>query len=105
MSSSSCIHTATLPANVQVSVAVGLNEIDGRPLILSSAELYDPVAETWTATGDLGTARVYDTATLLPNGKVLVAAGNNSFNFLSSAELYDPATGTWTYTGNLTFAR
>jgi len=53
----------------------------------------------------MGTARVGDTATLLPNGKVLVAAGNNRFNFLSRVELYDPATGTWTYTGNLTFAR
>src|SRR5262249_13388760 len=38
------------------------------------------------------------TATLLPNGKVLVAAG---YNGLSSAELYDPASGTWTVTGSL----
>ena len=49
--------------------------------------------------------RTYDTATLLFSGKVLVAGGNNRFNFLSRVELYDPATGTWTYTGNLTFAR
>ena len=45
---------------------------------------------TWTATGNLGTARKNHTATLLPNGKVLVAGGNNS-TALSSAELYDPA--------------
>ena len=47
----------------------------------------------------------YHTATLLPNGKVLVAGGTNSGAVLSSAELYDPATGTWTATGSLGTAR
>ena len=59
---------------------------------LSSAELYDPASGTWTATGSLGTARDAHTATLLPNGKVLVAGGNNG-PALSSAELYDPGLG------------
>src|SRR5438874_2309277 len=47
-------------------------------------------------TGSLVTARFGQTATLLPNGKTLVAGGaGTAFNTLASVELYDPATGTW----------
>ena len=60
--------------------------------ILRSAELYDPASGTWSATGSLTTARYDHTATLLPNGKVLVAGGYNG-GPLSSAELYDIGLG------------
>jgi Galactose oxidase, central domain/Kelch motif len=58
-------------------------------------------------TGSLLEARAVHTATLLPNGKVLVAGGaiNGGNNSIASAELYDPASGTWTATGSLTTAR
>lgn len=68
--------------------------------VLVGAELYDPATETWTATGAPSTNR-YVTATLLLNGKVLVASGNRTF----TAELYDPESGTWSATGSLTWDR
>jgi WD40 repeat protein len=62
--------------------------------------------QTWTATGSLATARQEHSATLLPNGQVLVAGGfDGSGTVLASAELYDPASGTWTATGSLATAR
>lgn len=60
------------------------------------------VANTWTPTGSLNTARVYHTATLLADGKVLVTGGQDSSGAaLSSAELYDPGSGAWTPTGSM----
>jgi hypothetical protein len=57
------------------------------------------------ATGSLTTGRYRHTATLLPNGKVLVVGGSGTIGFLSSAELYDWKTGVWTATGSLTTGR
>jgi hypothetical protein len=95
-------HTATLLPNGKVLVAGGSSS-DGGDGALASAELYDVMSGTWSATGSLGTARSHQTATLLPNGNVLVAGGYNvgEGGALASAELYDPASGTWTATGNL----
>src|SRR6266436_503421 len=64
-----------------------------------------PASGNWTATGSLNNARFLHTATLLPNGKVLVAGGSGITGILANAELYNPASGTWTATGSLNTAR
>jgi len=63
---------------------------------------------TFQRTGSMNVARISHTATLLSNGEVLVAGGDNSSlggNCPSSAELFNPSTGTWTLTGCMTTAR
>ncbi|MGF6792797.1 Kelch repeat-containing protein [Paraburkholderia sp. 35.1] len=58
----------------------------------------------WLPADAMNLGRYEHTATLLPNGKVLVVAGYNK-RALTSAELYDPASDTWSQTGNLVVPR
>lgn len=59
----------------------------------------------FAATGSMAAARLGHTATLLPNGKVLVAGGYNSGGILASAELYDPVSSSWSSTGTMATPR
>jgi N-acetylneuraminic acid mutarotase len=98
-------YTATLLQNGMVLIAAGSDSIPGGTK-LNSAEVYDPASELWTQTGNLSFARYHHTATLLPNGLVLVAGGEGDGAIkLTSAELYDPASGTWSDTGSLNIGR
>jgi hypothetical protein len=109
------VHTATVLPNGTVLIAGGATqggfEFPGFGIGITSAEVYDPVTNSFSPTGEMGTARYAHTATRLPNGKVLVTGGFNrvdaqsSGNALSTAELYDPTTGAFTPTGSMATAR
>ena len=94
-------HTATLLQNGKVLIAGGGKEAgQGLYVGLANAELYDPGAGTFTATGNMTVGRYNHTATLLGNGQVLIAGGSGD----TSAELYDPAAGAFAATGNMSTA-
>ena len=95
---------AALLQDGRVLVAGG-NPVHGG-LPVASAELYDPDSNTWTPAANMLEARLENTVTRLPNGKVLLAGGINSANtYSASAELYDPDSDTWSSAGSLSVAR
>lgn len=109
-------HSGVLLPNGQVLIAGGTNGAIGSNgydlVILKTAELYDPSAGRFTATGKMAGVRMYHSAVLLPNGRVLVSGGLYTYKprlryavATNSAELFDPATGIWSSAGNMSVAR
>src|SRR5688572_2675087 len=98
-------HTATLLPDGRVLIAGGFREEGTSEIAISSAEIFDPETNTFTPTGDLNAPRNGHTATLLPNGQVLIAGGWDQSGRTSTAELYDPQTGTFEYTGSMMVPR
>jgi N-acetylneuraminic acid mutarotase len=96
------LFTATLLQNGKVLVTGGsTSNAPSNFGVTDSAEVYDPDSGTWTPIANLNSTRLWHTATLLRNGKVLVVGGWDGSSILESAELYDPETNTWSPTGSL----
>jgi WD40 repeat protein len=113
--------TSTLLQNGGVLITGGFSfdssacDQNGNSPAVASAEIYDPSNGSFAPTGSMAEVRGGHTATLLTNGKVLIAGGDNTEGdmlpfFLPgdssvTAEVYDSATGRFTFTGNMVTPR
>jgi hypothetical protein len=100
-------HTATLlPSTGEVLIAGGEDPAavnTGSSMPKKTAEIYNPQTGTFRKVkGQMAAGHSKHTATLLPNGKVLIAGGNG---YCKTAEIYDPATDGFTTVGNLSIGR
>ncbi len=78
------------------------------PLPSSSAEIFDPVTNTWSATDDLTEPRIGHLLLSLQDGQVLVIGGSHDGecclhenSYVKVIEIYDPGTGLWHIAGEL----
>ncbi|WP_426367958.1 Kelch repeat-containing protein [Streptomyces sp. E-08] len=105
------MHSTTLLADGRVLVAGGSGGSAAYPVqALDSAEVYDPDERRWSDGGRMGQGRCGHSATLLPDGRVLVAGGTaarspDSERSLVSAEVFDPESGRWSPTAPMLDAR
>jgi hypothetical protein len=89
----------TCPGQGQATIQASFGTFAGSTSVSVTGSSFFPV-------GSLITPRVYHTATLLANGKVLIVGGQDqNSSEIAGAELYDPATGMFTATGSLAQAR
>lgn len=92
MNAARAAHTCTTLQDGSVLV-VGGN--DGHGLPVGSAEVYDPVSQSWNLIDGLGYPRWGHTATLLDDGRVLIAGGQDALGPKDTLEIFDPLSYTF----------
>lgn len=95
---------AALLPNGQVLIAGGYANIT-QSTPISSTEIYNVASNTFTVGPTMSDARAAAHATLLPNGKVLIAGGTDAANVVNSTELYDPSSGSFSPGPNMSNPR
>jgi serine/threonine protein kinase len=99
-------HCATVLLDGRVLVTGGNRGPYDNLIPLSAAEIYDPATNTWSSAGSMTVPRLWHTATLLDDGRVLVTGGADSAGvYLATAETFDPETGFWEPAGEMAAPR
>jgi len=96
--------TPTVPAPVANYVVTASNS-GGSTTATLSITVKDPATGSWAYTGSMVEYRFRHSASLLTNGKVLVAGGHTGRGDLASCETFDPTLGTWSATGSMSSRR
>jgi len=88
-------HTATLLSNGKVLISGGYGDWESPAgyQSLSGAEIYDPASGSFTSTDPMNVTRFWHSATLLPDGSVLITGGIGADWTLASAEIYKSGQG------------
>jgi Kelch motif len=99
-------HSSTLLPDGKVLIAGGFGGSGTERNPYRSSEIYDPRTGSFQPAGNMTIGRSGHTATLLKNGKLLIAGGwTGRYNVRRAAELYDPATGIFAPTGDMVIER
>ena len=87
-------HTLTAARGRQGLAAGGADP--GDSVDQASADIYDPLADTWTTTASMHAARTLHSATLLRDGTVLVAGGRDGKRYWRAPSASTHKSGRWT---------
>lgn len=96
------LHTATLLPDGTVLIAGGRvhGHQDYQGTVTATAELFDPSTGRFVPTGNMTLPRARHSATLLPDGRVLIVGRDWSAGDDRTAEVYDPSRRTFSRTGD-----
>jgi hypothetical protein len=64
---------------------------DDPPHFLHASDVWDPATMEFSPGDELAEPRGFHTATLLPDGRVLIAGGDGASGIRALAEVWDPA--------------
>lgn len=99
------LHTTTLLTNGTVLVTGGFSAQGASTGTVNDCEIYYPNTNTWVETTPLNQARDNFTATVMPDGNVVVVGGYQNGSYLNSVEVYYSTSATWSYLAPIPEAR